>query len=143
MKKSGKDLKQLFDAIELPQCNINLPVKDKIKVLNNEQLKNLTNQMFCQIAPAGRILVRASGTEDLVRIMVEHPDQEIAESLAHEIKDFIEEITDNFSTLFVETFYLRYLDQFGEENILKDINYTKDMLLKKIDEKIQQKLESN
>ncbi len=57
--------------------------------------------------------------------------------------EFLEEITNNFSTLFVETFYLRYLDQFGEENILKDINYTKDMLLKKIDEKIQQKLESN
>ena len=54
--------------------------------------------------------------------------------------EFLEEITENFSTLFVETFYLRYLDQFGDKNILKDINYTKDMLLKKIDEKINKKL---
>lgn len=56
--------------------------------------------------------------------------------------EFLEEITENFSTLFVETFYLRYLDQFGDKNILKDINYTKDILLKKIDEKINKKLEN-
>ncbi len=56
--------------------------------------------------------------------------------------EFIEEITDNFSTLFVETFYLRYLDQFGESNILKDVNYTKDLLLKKIDAEFEKKLEN-
>ncbi len=92
IKKSGKTLGQLFDAMELSQCNINIPVKDKIKVLNNEELKNLTNQIFCQIAPAGRILVRASGTEDIVRIMVEHPEKVVAETLANQIKNFIEKI---------------------------------------------------
>ena len=56
--------------------------------------------------------------------------------------EFIEEITYNFSTLFVETFYLRYLDQFGESNILKDVNYTKDLLLKKIDAEFEKKLEN-
>lgn len=92
MQKSGKTLEELFDAQLIPQANLNLVVKDKIKVMNNEELKNLTTQIANQIAPAGRVMVRASGTEDKIRIMVEHPSIDEAETFANQIKTLIEKI---------------------------------------------------
>jgi phosphoglucosamine mutase len=87
-----KSLDQLFDAKLIPQINLNLPVKDKIKVLNNENLKVLTNKIANEIAPAGRLLVRASGTEDKIRIMVESQNTEQAKLYCEQIKNLIEEI---------------------------------------------------
>ncbi len=92
VQKSGKTLKELFDAQMIPQTNININVKDKIKVMNNEELKILTNKIANEIAPAGRVMVRASGTEDKIRIMVEHPSQEQANEFSDQIKDLIERI---------------------------------------------------
>ncbi len=92
MKQSGKTLEELFDAKLIPQCNINVPVKDKMKILNNEQLKNLSNQIANEISPAGRLLIRASGTEDKIRIVVEFPDEEKAKELANKIKQTILQI---------------------------------------------------
>lgn len=89
VKKTNKTLEELFDANCLPQTNLNILVKDKLKIMNNEDLKNLVNRIYCESTPAGRVFVRASGTEDKVRIMVEHPSQEIAEKYANEIKDLI------------------------------------------------------
>lgn len=92
LQKSGKTLEELFDAKLIPQCNINLDVKDKIKILNNEGLKNLINKIANEIAPAGRVLMRASGTEDKVRIMIEHPSLDEATAYANQIKDMILQI---------------------------------------------------
>lgn len=92
VQKTGKSLPELFDAQLIAQCNINLPVKDKIKILNNEGLKTLSNQIANSIAPAGRVLIRASGTEEKVRIMVEHPNFSTAQTLAAQIEDFIRKI---------------------------------------------------
>lgn len=92
VKNTGKTLEELFDARILPQCNINLCVKDKIKVLNNENLKNFTNEVVNEISPAGRVLIRASGTEDKVRIMVEYPDAAKCQQYANQFKDLIEKI---------------------------------------------------
>ncbi len=92
IKKTGKNLKQLFDAKLLSQCNINMEVKDKIKVINNENLTNMANKIANEISPSGRVLVRASGTEDKVRIMVEHPDCNMANFYANEIRDLISKI---------------------------------------------------
>lgn len=92
IKKTGKTMSELFDARLLSQCNLNLTVKDKIKVINNENLKILTSKIANEISPSGRVLVRASGTEDKIRIMVEHPNPTDAQSYAHQIKTLIEEI---------------------------------------------------
>ncbi len=89
VKKTGKSLEELFDAHLIPQCNINLPVKDKLKILNNENLKDLANKISTEISPSGRVLIRASGTEELVRIMVEHPSLQKATVYANQIKNFI------------------------------------------------------
>lgn len=92
MKESGKTLDQLFDAKLIPQLNLNVPVKDKIKVINNEELKNLISDISNKISPAGRILVRASGTEEKVRVMVEFTDENKAHEYLDQIKNQIEKI---------------------------------------------------
>lgn len=92
LKNKNKTLEELFDAFLIPQVNINVKVKDKIKVMNNENLNNLINKIATEIAPAGRVMVRASGTEEKIRIMVECPSCTEAENYANELKSVIEEI---------------------------------------------------
>lgn len=92
IKETGKSLDELFDAQLIPQANINLKVKDKIKILNNENLKNLINKIANEIAPAGRVMVRASGTEEKIRIMIEHPNLSKANCYANQIKTLIDKI---------------------------------------------------
>ncbi|MGN1200725.1 MAG: phosphoglucosamine mutase [Candidatus Caccovivens sp.] len=92
IKKTGKSLEELFDAKLIPQSNLNLVVRDKFKVMNNENLKNLITEIVNRIAPAGRVMVRASGTEEKIRIMVEHPEIEMAKQFSNQIKDNIENI---------------------------------------------------
>ncbi len=92
IKETGKSLDDLFDANLIPQENLNLCVKDKIKIINNENLNHLISDISNKIAPAGRVLVRASGTEEKIRIMVEYSDTQKAKEYVEEIKDLIEKI---------------------------------------------------
>ncbi len=92
MKKSGQRLSQLFDAKLLYQLNKNFIVSDKLKVLNNEKLSQTISQMLNEIAPAGRILVRASGTEPKIRVMVEHAEQNKAQKYMDALEKIIKEI---------------------------------------------------
>ncbi len=92
IKTTGKTLEQLFDAKLVPQANANVSVNDKIKIINNEKLNNLVNQISNEISPAGRVLVRASGTENKIRIMVEHTDEKQAKKYVEAIKSLIKSI---------------------------------------------------
>ena len=49
------------------------------------------------------------------------------------IDDFVEEITDNFSNLFVEAFFIRYFDKFNEKNLLPTIEKTYTKLQEKLE----------
>lgn len=90
--KEKKTLADLFDAHMLPQANLDCLVKDKMKVINNEELRRLVNNISCAITPAGRVLVRASGTENKIRIMVEHASLNKAKKFAKEIKSLVMKI---------------------------------------------------
>ena len=92
IKQTGKTLDELFDVHMIHQENLNITVKDKIKVINNENLNHLITEISSQIAPAGRILVRASGTEEKIRVMVEYTDPNKAQEYANQIKELIEKI---------------------------------------------------
>ena len=90
--KEKKTIAELFDAHMLPQANIDCIVHDKMKVMNNEELRLLLSNISCAITPAGRVLVRASGTENKIRIMVEHISPTKAKKLAKEIKNLVMKI---------------------------------------------------
>ncbi len=87
--KEQKTLSELFDAKLLPQCNLDVVVNDKIKVVNNEELREFISDITCDISPSGRVLVRASGTENKIRIMVEHPSLHKAKKYARELKQLV------------------------------------------------------
>lgn len=92
LKSSGVKMSALCDAKLLYQANKSVIVGDKLKVLNNEKLSQKISQILNEIAPAGRLLVRASGTEPKIRIMVEHQDKNKADEYLNEIEKIITSI---------------------------------------------------
>jgi phosphoglucosamine mutase len=73
-----------------PQLLRNLRVKDKHITMNAPYLKELIEQVELQLIGDGRVLVRASGTENLVRVMVEASTQEKCEWYVNHIIEGIE-----------------------------------------------------
>jgi phosphoglucosamine mutase len=68
-----------------PQVLINVPGVDKTKVGSDFELNALVLEAETELGDAGRVLLRASGTESLVRVMVEAKDQGTAQSWAERI----------------------------------------------------------
>lgn len=77
------------EFIKYPQKLINVKVKDKQKIISNEWLLKEIDKEKKEILNEGRILVRASGTENLIRIMVEHENYKVCESACNKILQMI------------------------------------------------------
>lgn len=92
IKESGKTLEQWHDEIDmLPQVIVNVDLVDKT-ILENDEIKEYVAEQTRSLGSSGRILIRPSGTEPLVRVMVEAPDaQNHAAKIADHLKDLIEE----------------------------------------------------
>jgi phosphoglucosamine mutase len=73
-------------VVKLPQIMVNVKVPDPAAVARSPALLSAISAKEADLADRGRILVRASGTEPLLRVMVEGEDrpevQEIADELA-------------------------------------------------------------
>jgi len=80
---TGKPLTELRKVItEYPQVLRNVTVADKGKLAGSSEIWGAVEDAERDLGNDGRILVRASGTEPLVRVMVEAPSSEIAEKVA-------------------------------------------------------------
>ena len=86
LRRSGKKASQLVEGCKrYPQTLINVPVADnaaKEAVMNDETIMAAVAQQEALLAGTGRVLVRPSGTEALVRVMVEAQSQADAERVA-------------------------------------------------------------
>ncbi len=83
---SGKTLRELAAVMpNYPQVLINVPGVDKTKVGSDPELNQLVKTAEAELGDNGRVLLRASGTESLVRVMVEAQDQGTAQSWAERI----------------------------------------------------------
>lgn len=92
MKKTGKKLSELAGCMKIyPQTMINVRVSNmgKARFSDDEEIKNAIKQAEKQLGNTGRVLVRVSGTEPLVRVMLEGEDQKQIETLAAEIAEVI------------------------------------------------------
>lgn len=86
IKKSGKSLSELAKLMEtLPQILINVQVKNKEGWESNGKIMNAVLEGEKVLTGRGRILVRASGTEPLIRIMAEGPDKEELDRIVQRI----------------------------------------------------------
>ena len=80
----------LADEMEqYPQILINVRVKDKHGWEEKAEIRQAIDAAQKELGDAGRILVRASGTENLLRVMVEGKQQEQIERLANQIADVV------------------------------------------------------
>ncbi|UAL47607.1 phosphoglucosamine mutase [Sutcliffiella horikoshii] len=77
MKLTKKSLSELAgEMTKFPQLLVNIRVTDKHRVTENEKVKAVIEAVEAEMNGNGRILVRPSGTEPLVRVMAEAPTQE-------------------------------------------------------------------
>lgn len=90
LKQSKKTMAALADEMEqYPQILVNVRVTDKHGWEDKVEIKQAIETAQTELGDNGRILVRASGTENLLRVMVEGKQQEQIERLAHQIADVI------------------------------------------------------
>jgi phosphoglucosamine mutase len=83
MKATGSSLAELASIVQrLPQTLINVPVTDRLAVAESDAVAEAVNAVEEELGDTGRVLLRPSGTEQLVRVMVEAPTQEQADEVA-------------------------------------------------------------
>ena len=72
-----------------PQVTKNVKVSDKDIVLNDKEIENAMNKIKVELGDNGRILLRKSGTEPVIRVMAEAQNEEICNKFVDEIVDLI------------------------------------------------------
>lgn len=89
---SGKDVTELADVKLYPQANVNVVVEDKLKIMNSQLLSGEVARLSELLRGTGRVMVRASGTEPKIRIMVESEDEEKNRTLATDLAALVRRI---------------------------------------------------
>jgi phosphoglucosamine mutase len=90
MATSGQSLAQLASVMtRLPQILINVPGVDKSRAASDPQLTAAVAEAQAELGDSGRVLLRPSGTESLVRVMVEAESYETANGVAHRLADVV------------------------------------------------------
>lgn len=92
VKESGKTLSRLAQEIEIyPQVLINAKIKNENKRLykDDAEIVSAISAVEAKMAGEGRVLIRPSGTEPLVRVMIEGKDSDEIYALAQDIADLI------------------------------------------------------
>jgi phosphoglucosamine mutase len=88
--RTGRTLKDLAGVMErLPQVLINVPDVDRTRVGTSAELASAVADAERELGSTGRVLLRPSGTEPLVRVMVEAADIEQARSVAGRLADAV------------------------------------------------------
>jgi phosphoglucosamine mutase len=90
VKSSGKSLGELKGMmLKFPQVLLNVRVADKSKLNGSVALAESIRHVEEALADNGRVLVRPSGTESLIRVMVEGPDKAEIERYAEDIAEVV------------------------------------------------------
>lgn len=86
MASSGRTLAELASVVQtVPQVLVNVPVSDKAAATTAPEVREAVREAQRVLGESGRVLLRPSGTEELVRVMVEATDLSQAEQLADDI----------------------------------------------------------
>jgi phosphoglucosamine mutase len=80
------------ELVLYPQVLINVTTKTKLD-LETPQIQNAVKKAETELNGAGRVLLRASGTEPKIRVMVEGQDAKLVQKLAEEIAEVVKKIT--------------------------------------------------
>ncbi len=92
MRVMEKSLHELKSGMEkFPQTMINVGLKDPKAVNGNQKVAAAVKEAEATLGKEGRVLLRPSGTEPLVRVMVEGSDQELVAGLAKDLAEVVSE----------------------------------------------------
>ncbi|MEY2340880.1 phosphoglucosamine mutase [Acidithiobacillus sp. IBUN Pt1247-S3] len=87
LQQQGSTLHELTNSLQLyPQVLLGLRLPDARQQLERHDVQQLLHQAEAELAGRGRLLVRASGTEPLLRIMVEAEEPGVAQALAEDLR---------------------------------------------------------
>jgi phosphoglucosamine mutase len=90
MARVGAPLAELAGVVRrLPQTLVNVRVSDRDAVASSPQVASAVDSAVTELGESGRVLLRPSGTEPLVRVMVEAATQEQADEVAQRIADVV------------------------------------------------------
>jgi phosphoglucosamine mutase len=90
MAETGRELAELAaELVTFPQTLVNVRVKDKTDVSTVPAVAAAMRRVEDALAGRGRLLIRYSGTEPLLRIMIEGEDQASVQAWAEEIADSV------------------------------------------------------
>jgi len=86
--RAGSDLRRLAGEVQLlPQVRVDLPVDERTCPLQSPRAQAAIQAAQASLNGAGRVLVRASGTQQLIRIMAEGPDEQVLRELTCSIAE--------------------------------------------------------
>lgn len=90
LKKSGKSASELASFMKrYPQVLINVSGVAKEKLASNQVIAKAVSDVEKKLSDKGRVLLRASGTEALIRVMIEAEDHSLAQELASELATLV------------------------------------------------------
>jgi phosphoglucosamine mutase len=85
----GRDLRERDAMVKLPQRLVNVRVRDRGALAGSAEVGAAVRAQDEALAGRGRVLVRASGTEPLVRVMVEAPTEDEADDVCTRLVDIV------------------------------------------------------
>jgi phosphoglucosamine mutase len=90
MKAAGRGLGELASIVRrLPQTLLNVRVSDKAAVASSAAVVDAVGAAEAELGDSGRVLLRPSGTEPLVRVMVEAGTQQQADAVAGRVAEVV------------------------------------------------------
>ena len=90
---SGKNLHELKQGMEkYPQHMINVRIKEKVDPFTSEQIVAAVKATENRLADKGRVLLRASGTEPLIRVMIEGSDEQQVLTEVKQLAELVEQV---------------------------------------------------
>ncbi len=90
MKRTGKTLKDLASGMQkTPQVHNNVRLTEKFDPNSSEVVMSEVESVTKELGTSGRVVLRASGTEPLVRIMVEAEEEETAQKYAKQLAEVV------------------------------------------------------
>jgi len=90
MKRTGRSLADLAGGMrEYPQVMVNVRVRDRLDPAKSPAIRAAVTQVEDTLGANGRVVLRASGTEPVIRVMVEGRDRDQVDRLANQLADAV------------------------------------------------------
>ena len=93
MQRSGKNLHELKSGMQkYPQVLINVKTNKKVNLDTDENIQKAVSAVEKKLGETGRVLLRASGTEPLIRVMVEGQHEDAVKNYAQQLTDDVRKV---------------------------------------------------